>query len=421
MNTDNLILGENAVYSTDCYKTGLNNNVIVCGPSGAGKTVSIIEPVLIETYNTSLVVTVTKRKLVDKYADVFIERGYTVCFINFVTPEDSTNSYDPLLYISSYSDITFLAEAIVKSNPRKENSNADPYWDEASVSLLSAVIALVLYTKQKHSFTDVLNLIDNLNLKDSPGGITTSLDNDFERIAKKDPNCFAVTCWNSFKSLPIKTAGCVYGALNTTIDTIFSPELRNMMKYKENVDFEKISSEKSVLFICTSAVNPALNSFVNMFYSQMFKQLFEFAESLPDGRLPVPVRVLCDDFATGSRILNFPEYISVFREKQISVILICQSESQLVRMYNYEDAVTIINNCDTYVYMGGMDLRTGRNISERLNVPLEDVLYMPVGQVVIFRRGSKPLITVRTDIMENNEYIRITEEYMRKIYEAERR
>ena len=63
--------------------------------------------------------------------------------------------------------------------------------------------------------------------------------------------------------------------------------------------------------------------------------------------------------------MNFPEYISIFREKGISVTLLIQSESQLQGMYGRENATTIINNCDTYLYMGGMDLVTGRNISER--------------------------------------------------------
>ena len=79
-----------------------------------------------------------------------------------------------------------------------------------------------------------------------------------------------------------------------------------------------------------------------MFYAQAFKALFEYAESLPSGRLPIPVHVLCDDFATGSRILNFPEYISIFREKQISVTMLVQSESQLESMYGSDDATTII-------------------------------------------------------------------------------
>ena len=139
--------------------------------------------------------------------------------------------------------------------------------------------------------------------------------------------------------------------------------------------------------------------------------LFEYAESLPYGKLPIPVHVLCDDFATGSRILNFPEYISIFREKQISVTLLVQSESQLESMYGSEDATTIINNCDTYLYMGGMDLKTGRSISERLNAPLEDVLYMPIGQEYIFRRGQRPIVTTRYNITRNEQYRQITQEY----------
>ena len=214
MKMDRMILGENAVYSTNCNETGLNNNVLVCASSGAGKSVSIMEPRLLETFNSSLVVTVTKRRLVDKYKDVFKARGYNVLDLNFVTPEASTVAYDPLAYVNSYSDITFLSEAVVKSNHCKESSHADPYWDEAGISLLSSLIAYVLMTEDKPSFASVLKLVDGLNVQESGSGITTSMDAKFERIAKKDPNCFAVTCWNSFRILPIRTAGCVYGTLN---------------------------------------------------------------------------------------------------------------------------------------------------------------------------------------------------------------
>ena len=189
---------------------------------------------------------------------------------------------------------------------------------------------------------------------------------------------------------------------------------------EKKVDFEKMATQKTVLFVSTSAVNPALHCFINIFYAQAFKTLFEYAESLPDGKLPIPVHVLCDDFATGSRILNFPEYISIFREKQISVTLLVQSESQLESMYGSEDATTIINNCDTYLYMGGMDLKTGRSISERLNTPLEDVLYMPIGQVCVFRRGQRPIITSRYDIMKDEQYRQVTRAYEERIKERGR-
>lgn len=415
MVADRMILGENVIYSTDCNETGLNNNVLVCGSSGCGKTMSISEPRLLETHHTSLIATVTKRRIVNKYKSVFEKRGYVVEDLNFIHPLESNVSYDPLQYISSYSDITFLAESIVRANPRKDKSNADPYWDEAATSLLSAEIAYTLMTKDNATFADVLELHDGIDFRECGGQIATSLDHKFEYLAEKDPSCFAISCWKSFHQLPIKTASCVFGTLNTTIDTIFSPELRKMIATEKKIDFEKMATQKTILFVSTSAVNPSLHCFINIFYAQAFKTLFEYAESLPSGKLPIPVHILCDDFAIGSRILNFPEYISIFRENQISVTLLVQSESQLESMYGCEDATTIINNCDTYLYMGGMDLKTGRSISERLNVPLEDVLYMPIGQICIFRRGQKPIISSRYDILKDKQFQEITQAYEEKI------
>ena len=412
MSTDRMILGENAFYSTDCNLTGLNNNVIVCGSSGCGKTMSISEACLLETYNSSLITTVTKQRIVKKYMPVFEQRGYTVVNLNFIDPSKSSAAYDPLNYIKTSSDITFLARAIVMSNKRKEKYNtADPYWDEAAISLLSAEIAYILMTEDKPTFTDVLDFHNNIEISDNGDQIATSLDRRFDIISAQYPNCFAVSCWKTFRNLPIKTASCVFSALNTTIDTIFSPELRNMISSKPSIDFERLGSEHTILFISTSAVNPSLHCFINMFYAQAFKTLFEYAENLPSGKLPIPVHMLCDDFSTGSKILNFSEYISIFREKQISVTLLIQSESQLESIYGSNDATTIINNCDTYIYMGGMDLKTCRSISERLNTPLEDVLYMPIGQEFIFRRGQKPVITTRYDILKDRQYIKITQLY----------
>ncbi len=75
--------------------------------------------------------------------------------------------------------------------------------------------------------------------------------------------------------------------------------------------------------------------------------------------------------------------------------MLMQSESQLAGMYGGSAAATIINNCDTYVYMGGMDLETCKNASLRMNAPLSDIISMPVGRVYVCRRGMKPAVTER--------------------------
>ncbi|MGN8963503.1 type IV secretory system conjugative DNA transfer family protein [Bariatricus sp. HCP28S3_D3] len=415
--TDRLILGdgENCIFSSNSQKTGLNNNILVIGTSGCGKTVSIIEPRILETFNRSLIATVTKRRIVKKYSVVMKKRGYNVWDLNFVHPNEGNCGYDPLMHIGSYNDITFLARSIVLANPQKAQSNADPYWDDGATSLFSAEISYVLMTKDNPTFADVLDFHNKLTFEERSGVISTNYDRKFDYLAEKDPSCFAVSCWKSFKQLPVKTASCIFSALNTTIDSIFTSELKEMFRMKKMVDLEKLASEKTVLFITTSPVNSSLNSFISSFYGTLFKDLFEYAEEQPDGKLPVPVDVLADDFATGCPVHMFEQYVSIFREKGLSVTALIQSESQLSSLYGSDKATTIINNCDTIVFLGSMDLETGRSISVRANRPLEDVLYMPIGSEIIFRRGMKPIFTKRYNIFQNEMYKKATAAYEKHV------
>jgi len=403
--TDNVILAENCIYSTDSNKTGVNNNILVCGTSGCGKTMSVAEPRLLETKNGSLIIALTKRRLVNKYWELFEKRGYNVWDLNFANPDKSQISYDPVKFIKSHQDITFLAKAIVNADIDPDSVKKDPYWDNAAVSLLSAIICHEMMTKgDKASMAGAMKTFKSLDFQIGNNGFTTSLDDYFKRLARKNPTAFAVSCWNTFRIVAEKTASCIYSSACNAIDKIFTPSLLEMFESNKQVNFEKIANEKTILFVTTSAVNPSLSCFVNIFYSQVFKTLFEYAEGLDEGRLPLPVHVLCDDFATGSKIVNFPEYISIFREKGISVTLLLQSESQLEGMYGKSDATTIINNCDTYLYFGSMDLTTAKNISQRLDESLDSVLYMPIGEVYVFRRGQHPIKTSRYNITEDSTY-----------------
>ena len=308
-----------------------------------------------------------------------------------------------------------MARSIILANPQKSQSNADPYWDDGATSLLSAEICYVLQTKENASFADVLEFHNKLTFEEESSVISTNYDSKFEYLAERDPSSFAVSCWKTFKKLPIKTASCIFSALNTTIDSIFTPELKEMFRMKKMVDFEKIASEKTVLFITTSPVNASLNSFISSFYATLFKELFEFAEDQKDGRLPIPVDVLADDFATGCPVHMFDQYVSIFREKGLSASLLIQSESQLSSLYGSDKATTIINNCDTIVFLGSMDLDTGKSISMRANRPLEDILYMPIGSEIIFRRGFKPIFTRRYNIYQNEMYMKVTAAYQKHV------
>ena len=45
---DDLIIADGQYFSTDCYQTQLNNNVLVVGAAGSGKTRSIVSPNILQ-------------------------------------------------------------------------------------------------------------------------------------------------------------------------------------------------------------------------------------------------------------------------------------------------------------------------------------------------------------------------------------
>ena len=83
------------------------------------------------------------------------------------------------------------------------------------------------------------------------------------------------------------------------------------------------------------------------------------------------------------------------------------------------DAITILDNCDSYVYLGGNNIDTAKSISIRLNVPVNEVLHMPVGREIVFRRGQQPVVTERYDVFQDEDYRRITREYQEEVRKSE--
>ena len=117
------------------------------------------------------------------------------------------------------------------------------------------------------------------------------------------------------------------------------------------------------------------------------------------------MRLLFDDFACAAVINDYSKHIAIFRAAGISTMMLIQSESQLISLYSEDESTTILNNCSAYVYFpGGMDLATCRSISQRLDVPISEVMYAPPGKVIIMRSGEKPVIVPRYDIFNSKEY-----------------
>ena len=121
------ILAKDRTLSCDTRQTGLNNNALVIGPSGAGKTRNVLKPNLLQM-NASYIVLDTKGTLCREVGPVLAARGYRVQCLNFadlntvpaLAPGIERCGYNPLRHIRrkadgrpNQQDILSVAKAIL--------------------------------------------------------------------------------------------------------------------------------------------------------------------------------------------------------------------------------------------------------------------------------------------------------------------
>lgn len=388
MDKNIMILGQNQYYSLDCYKTQLNNNVLVVGTSGSGKTRSIVTPNLLQATG-SYVVSDPKGTLYTKYKKRLEKEGYVVKKLDFTEPENSAH-YNFFKYIRNTQDIVKISHMLIYQ--KKSGGHMDPFWDEAAQLLIQAMIAYLREATpvKDHNLASIQRLVSMCQLEGDMDFGKTPLDEMIMSHGKKNPESYALSAYTKFRVAASKTLRSILITINARLGSYDTPELGMMMK-KDDIDITSIGQRKTALFVVVSDTDRSLDGLVNIFFSQAMNELCRYADKeCEDGRLPIPVRFILDDFATNCKIEEFPRMVASIRSRGISTMLLIQSEAQLKEGYGADDK-TIIGNCDTYVYLGGNDVDTAKSVAERCDVPLRKILNMPVGTNWIFRRGQEPV------------------------------
>lgn len=196
-NKSSRILARDQTISNDTWATGKNNNDLIIGPSGAGKTRGYVLPNLLQT-NESVIATDTKGNLCQQVGPFLEKRGYVVREINLADCEESPNGYNPLDYIRvAYGecygqDVMTVAAALVPVE-----ISHDPFWDRAARSMLACMIA---YTKERlpeeeHTLHSVIRLFMEMG--------TGRFDNIMRELIEVDPECFSAMQYRIAKRGPV--------------------------------------------------------------------------------------------------------------------------------------------------------------------------------------------------------------------------
>lgn len=385
---EDLILAEGQYYSMDSYETKLNNNVLVVGAAGTGKTRGIVTPNLLQACG-SYIVSDPKGNLYYQYGDYLRGKGYEVKLLDFDKPERSCG-YNFFQYIRCEKDILKVAHMLMCNDT--VSSVADPFWDRSAEVLLTSLISYLWSYRPAHeqNLRSILRLVECCRLNEGNSEEITALDRIMEEVDRKDPGCFTYRQYSKFRVGAARTMKSILITITSKLGKWDVDSIKKLMS-KDEMDIASIGHKNTAVFVVVSDTDRSMDELANLFYTQAMNELCYEADNFCEGsRLPLDVRFILDDFATNCKIEEFPRMISSVRSRGISTMLMLQAESQLEQAYE-RDSSTIIGNCDTYIYLGGNDIDTAENVARRCNLPLNKILYMPVETNWIFRRGELPV------------------------------
>ena len=450
-------------------KTARNKNILVIGGSGSGKTRFFVKPSIMQMHS-SYVITDPKGQLLKETGKMLLHgapkldengkpmrdrRGriiyepYRIKVLNTINFSKSMK-YNPLAYVRSEKDILKLVNVIIANTKGDGEKSSEDFWVKAERLLYCALIGYIWYEAEpeERNFITLLDLLNACEAREDDETYKSPVDILFDDLAKKQPEHFAVKQYVKFKMAAGKTLKSILVSCGARLAPFDIKELRDIMT-EDELELDTMGDRKTALFLIMSDTDTTFNFVIAMLQSQLFNLLCDKADDFYNGRLPVHVRCLLDEFANIGQIPNFDKLIATIRSREISASIILQSQSQLKTIYK-DAADTIVGNCDSTLFLGGKEKGTLKEISELLGketidslsqsenrgaqtshglsyqklgkelMTQDEIAVMDGGKCILQLRGVRPFFSDKFDITKHPRYQYLSDADKRNVFDVER-
>ena len=417
----NIILTQHVRLGMDGYKTQRNMNILVIGGSGSGKTRYFCKPGLYSA-NCSYLITDPKGELLRSSGGLLLSLGYEVRVFNLIDPEQS-DCYNPFVYVREEKDVLSLIDNLIKNTTPRNASSNDPFWEKAEVALDSALMLYLIHEapQDEQNFETMLYMMNFADVREEDEQYRSPLDMLFRALEEEQPAHVAVKQYKVFKQAAGKTAKSILVTAAVRLAAFNIPQYAAMTSMDE-MDFGSLGERKRAIFCVIPVNDSSMNYLVGMLYTQCFQELYRRADLKYNGRLPVPVRVLQDEWANVAQPESYPKILATCRSYNIGLNIIVQNVQQIKALYEKEHE-SIIGNCDTLLFLGGGNepaslefivkllgretlatrtrgLTKGRNGSSTTNyqqtgrdlMTIDEVRKLDTNKAILFIRGEDPVI-----------------------------
>ena len=308
----NIILTQRVRLSMDGYITQRNMNILVIGGSGSGKTRYFCKPGLYSA-NCSYLVTDPKGELLKAAGGLLLSLGYEVRVFNLIDPEQS-DCYNPFVYVREEKDVLSLIDNLIKNTTPRNASSNDPFWEKAEVALDSALMLYLIHEapQDEQNFETMLYMMNFADVREEDEQYRSPLDMLFRALEEEQPAHVAVKQYKVFKQAAGKTAKSILVTAAVRLAAFNIPQYAAMTSMDE-MDFGSLGERKRAIFCVIPVNDSSMNYLVGMLYTQCFQELYRRADLKYNGRLPVPVRVLQDEWANVAQPESYPKILATCR------------------------------------------------------------------------------------------------------------
>ena len=428
-------------------KYARNKNILVIGGSGSGKTRFFVKPNLMQMHS-SYVVTDPKGTVLIECGKMLKKGGYKIKVLNTINFAKSMH-YNPFAYLRSEKDILKLANTIIVNTKGEGQQSGEDFWVKAEKLYYTALIAYIWYEapEEEQNFAMLIDMIDASEAREDDENFKNAVDLLFDELAEKDPNHFAVRQYAKYKLAAGKTAKSILISCGARLAPFDIKELRDLMEY-DDLELDTLGEQKTALFVIISDTDATFNFVVSIMYSQLFNLLCDKADDVYNGRLPVHVRMLLDEFANIGQIPQFEKLIATIRSREISASIILQSKSQLKAIYK-DNSDTIEGNCDTTLFLGGKEKTTLKELEDILGketidlyntsdtrgtsqsyglnyqktgkalMSQDEIAVMDGGKCIMQLRGVRPFFSDKFDITKHGRYRELSDYDQKNTFDIE--
>ena len=430
---ENVILTKRVSIGLDGYKHRRNLNILVVGGSGSGKTRFFCKPGIMSV-NCSYLIVDPKGEMLRSTGYLLKEEGYDIKVFDLIHPRQS-DGYNPFTYIRDDPDVLKLMDNLVKNTTPPKGASNDPFWEKAEIALDSALMLYLLYEApvEEQNFEMLMFMLECARVMEEDEQYQSPLDLLFQTLEERDPSHIAVREYKVYKQAAGKTAKSILVTASVRLAAFIFPQYAAMMQTDE-MDFASMGERKRAIFCVIPVNDGSMNYLVSMLFTQCFQELYLRADERYDGRLPVPVRVIQDEWANVPQPDSYPKVLATCRSYNIGIDIIVQNIQSIKARYR-DEYQSIIGNCDTLLFLGGgnepeslefmskllgketISIRTrgqtrGRSGSSSINYQLtgrelmtpDEIRRMPTREALLLIRGESPVRDRKYNIKKHPNY-----------------